>query len=93
MADSAAILEQVQALTNEEVRNRIKMFENNMRQYKLELNRINHESKKVDDSLKDNKAKIKQNKQLPWLVSNVVEILDIEPENDNDAPIDPEEIP
>ena len=79
MADSAAILEQVQALTNEEVRNRIKMFENNMRQYKLELNRISHESKKVDESLKDNKAKIKQNKQLPWLVSNVVEILDIEP--------------
>ena len=64
-----------------------------MRQYKLELNRINHESKKVDESLKDNKAKIKQNKQLPWLVSNVVEILDIEPENDNDAPIDPEEKP
>jgi hypothetical protein len=42
MADTAAILEQVQGLTNEEVRNRIKMFENNMRQYKLELNRINH---------------------------------------------------
>lgn len=45
----------------------------------------------MDESLKDNKAKIKQNKQLPWLVSNIVEILDIEPENDNDAPIDPEE--
>ena len=42
MTDTAAILEQVQGLTNEEVRNRIKMFENNMRQYKLELNRINH---------------------------------------------------
>ena len=90
MSDSAAILEQVQGLTNEEIRNRIKMFDNNIRQYKLELNRINHETKKVDESLKDNRAKIKQNKQLPWLVSNVVEILDIEPENDNDAPIDPE---
>lgn len=42
MTDTAAILDQVQGLTNEEVRNRIKMFENNMRQYKLELNRINH---------------------------------------------------
>jgi hypothetical protein len=42
MADTAAILEQVQGLTNEEVRNRIKMFENNVRQYKLELNRITH---------------------------------------------------
>lgn len=66
------MLEQVQGLTNDQVRERIKMYENNMRQYKLELNRISHESKKVDESLKDNRAKIKQNKQLPWLVSNVV---------------------
>ncbi len=61
-----------------------------MRQYKLESNKLNHDMKKVDEALKDNRTKIKQNKQLPWLVSNVVEILDIEPENDNDAPIDPE---
>ena len=72
MTDSQVMLEQVQGLTNDQVRERIKMYENNMRQYKLELNRISHESKKVDESLKDNRAKIKQNKQLPWLVSNVV---------------------
>lgn len=73
------ILDQVKDLTNEEIRNRIKMFENNMRQYKLEGNRIAHDARKLDESIKDNRAKIKQNKQLPWLVSNVVEILDIEP--------------
>ncbi len=44
--------------------------------------------KKVDESLKDNRTKIKQNKQLPWLVSNIVEILDIEPELDDDGQID-----
>lgn len=43
-----------------------------MKQYKLELNKISHDSKKVDEALKDNKSKIKQNKQLPWLVSNIV---------------------
>ena len=42
MADQAVILEQVQALTNDQIRERIKMYENNMRQYKLETNRINH---------------------------------------------------
>lgn len=82
MSNSDALLEQVQGLTNDEIRNRIKMFENNMRQYKLELNKISHDTKRVDETLKDNRAKIKQNKQLPWLVSNVVEILDIEPENE-----------
>jgi len=59
------------------------MFENNMKQFKLEDNKIRHDLKKVEESLKDNKTKIKQNKQLPWLVSNVVEILDIEPEQDD----------
>lgn len=64
-----------------------------MRQYKLELNKIAHDNRKVEEALKDNKAKIKQNKQLPWLVSNVVEILDIEPENEGEGPLDPEDIP
>ena len=42
MTDQAVILEQVQGLTNDQIRERIKMYENNMRQYKLETNRINH---------------------------------------------------
>ena len=53
------------------------MLDNNMRQYKLENNKIKQDMNKVNEELKDNMAKIKQNKQLPWLVSNVVEILDI----------------
>jgi 26S proteasome regulatory subunit T5 len=77
MSDIANITEQIGHLTNDEIQNRIKMFENNMKQYKLEGNKVNHDLKKVDLALQDNKNKIKQNKQLPWLVSNVVEILDI----------------
>jgi 26S proteasome regulatory subunit T5 len=77
MSETAGVLEQVAHLTNEEIRNRIKMFEGNMKQYKLETGKITHDAKKVDEALKDNRTKIKQNKQLPWLVSNVVEILDI----------------
>lgn len=92
MSDNA-VLEQVAGLTNEEIRNRIKMFEGNMKQYKLEGNKITHDLKKVDEALKDNRTKIKQNKQLPWLVSNVVEILDILPEADEDGNVDPEEKP
>jgi len=64
------------------------MFEGNMKSYKLETGKLTHDTKKVDEALKDNKTKIKQNKQLPWLVSNVVEILDIEPEVDTDGQMD-----
>lgn len=69
------------------------MFESNMKQYKLETNKIAHDMKKAEENVKDNKNKIKQNKQLPWLVSNVVEILDIEPEQDDDGNVDLDEKP
>jgi len=42
MTDTNVILDQAQGLSNEQLRERIKMYENNVRQYKLELNRINH---------------------------------------------------
>ena len=94
MTDTSSILDAIKNLTNDEIRNRIKMFENNLKQYKLQGNKIAHDTKKVDESLKDNRTKIKQNKQLPWLVSNVVQILDISPEEeDEDGQVDLEEKP
>ena len=93
MSDPNSIIEQVQHLTADEIRGRIKMFENNIKQYKLETNKLNHDMKRVDEALKDNKSKIKQNKQLPWLVSNIVEILDIQPEKDGEDEVDPDEKP
>ena len=47
MSETDLITQQVEHLTNEEIRNRIKMFENNLKQYKLENNKINHDMKKV----------------------------------------------
>lgn len=92
-ANLNTIAEQLKDLTNEQIRNRIRMFESNMKQYKLETNKIAHDMKKAEESVKDNRNKIKQNKQLPWLVSNVVEILDIEPEHDDDGNVDLDEKP
>lgn len=48
---------------------------------------------KVQQELKENHQKIKQNKQLPWLVSNIVEILDMPTELNDDGTIDAEEKP
>ena len=39
----------------------------------------------MKEKIKENKEKIKLNKQLPYLVGNVVEILDIEPEEPEDG--------
>ena len=88
--DVQAATEALQGLTNDEIKNRIKMLENNMRQFKHQNNKIKSDMSKVNEELKDNLAKIKQNKQLPWLVSNVVEILDMPTKLNDDGTIDTE---
>lgn len=44
--------------------------------------RLQHEKSKMVEAIKDNTDKIKNNKQLPYLVGNVVEILEIDPDHD-----------
>lgn len=41
---------------------------------KNDIVRISHESQTMRDRIKDNKEKIKVNKTLPYLVSNVIEV-------------------
>lgn len=41
---------------------------------KNDIVRISHETQTTRDRIKDNKEKIKVNKTLPYLVSNVIEV-------------------
>jgi len=78
--DNQEILSQIEGKTDEEIANRIKLFESNIRAMKNEEKRVGHEIKNVQARVKENQEKIKLNKQLPYLVSNIVEVLDVEPE-------------
>ena len=53
---------------------------------KNDANRLNHEHTSMKEKIKENQEKIKLNKHLPYLVGNVVELLDMnsddEPEED-----------
>lgn len=42
---------------------------------KNDIVRISHETQSTRDRIKDNKEKIKVNKTLPYLVSNVIEVI------------------
>ena len=42
--------------------------------------RIGHEQQAMKEKIKENAEKIKVNKTLPYLVSNVIEILDVDPQ-------------
>jgi len=53
---------------------------------KSEIQRVRHESEAQRDRIKENLDKIKLNKQLPYLVANIVEALeDVESNHEEDG--------
>ncbi|GMF08719.1 unnamed protein product [Ambrosiozyma monospora] len=62
--------------------NRTKLLDNEIKVFRSELLRLQHEKSVMLEKIKDNKQKIKNNKQLPYLVGNVVEMLDVQVDED-----------
>jgi len=50
-----------------------------------EARRLGHDCTALDHKIKENQDKIKLNNQLPYLVGNVVEVLDMDPDEDEDG--------
>ncbi|PKI83875.1 26S proteasome regulatory subunit 6A [Malassezia vespertilionis] len=67
-----------------EIQMRTRLLDNELRMMKSEHMRLTHEHGVMKKRIKDNAEKISQNKVLPYLVGNVVEILDIDPDVDED---------
>ncbi|KAJ3215724.1 26S proteasome regulatory subunit 6A [Clydaea vesicula] len=65
--------------STDEISNRTKLLENDIKVMKSESLRIQHEHSTAKEKIKDNLEKIKLNKQLPYLVANVVELLEMDP--------------
>merc|ERR1719478_1060994 len=66
----------------EEIAQRTRMLENEIKVIRNEVMRLNHEHQAQKEKIKENQEKIKLNKQLPYLVANVVELLDMELEDE-----------
>jgi len=60
---------------------RTRLLDNEVKIMKSEIMRISHELQAQKEKIKENAEKIKVNKTLPYLVSNVVELLDVDPED------------
>ncbi|KAI9189749.1 26S proteasome regulatory subunit 6A [Blastocladiella emersonii ATCC 22665] len=70
--------------TTDDIVSRTRMLENEVKVMQSELKRLQHEQTHMREQIKDNKEKIKLNKQLPYLVGNVVELLDINPDDEEE---------
>ncbi len=75
----------VESKTTAEIRQQRISIENEIRVIKSNINNLDYNNKKHQETVDDNKSKIKLNKTLPYLVSNVVEILDPPKESKQEA--------
>ncbi len=83
--ETTSIDAQLSTLDVSQIQQRTRMLDNNIRVMKSECSRLDYVLKQHQEMIKDNNEKIKMNKQLPYLVSNVIEVLDLEPEADEDG--------
>ncbi|KAJ7459956.1 26S proteasome subunit P45 [Mycena latifolia] len=81
----ADIPEEVMSLNTDEILTRIRLIENDMKVMRSETLRLQHEQSVMKEKIRDNGEKVKQNKVLPYLVANIVEILDVDPEVEEDG--------
>jgi 26S proteasome regulatory subunit T5 len=77
MADAAVLEElpdEVKRASLEELAKLSRMLENEIKALKNDVARLNLEQKREKEHIKENTDKIKLNRQLPYLVGNVVEV-------------------
>jgi ATP-dependent 26S proteasome regulatory subunit len=68
-------------MSTSELRQRIMLLDNDIRVMKSDVQRIAHESRAQKERIRENMEKVKMNKQLPYLVGNVIEVLEPEAED------------
>jgi ATP-dependent 26S proteasome regulatory subunit len=73
--------EETRHMSISELRQRIHLISNDIRVMKSDVQRITHESRGQRERIRENIEKVKVNKQLPYLVANVVEILEPDAED------------
>lgn len=73
--DSSASLDaELAGMTVSEIRQRTRYVEDEISMFQSQINQIDYESKMQAAKVKEGKERVKLNMQLPWLVSNVVEV-------------------
>merc|ERR1711970_380479 len=80
MDDEDIVDQEIFSMSTEDIIQRTRALDNEVRILRSESLRLSHEVQTMKDKIKENTEKVKVNKVLPYLVSNIVEILDVEPD-------------
>lgn len=76
--------DEFKAMAADDLRRRSRLLDNEIRVLKDESTRLSLEQTGLKEKVKENKEKIKLSNQLPYLVGNVVEVLDVVPDDDEE---------
>jgi ATP-dependent 26S proteasome regulatory subunit len=79
-----ALPEEFLHMSVDAINQRARLLENEIRVLKDESTRLNLEQNNMKEKIKENKEKIKLNNQLPYLVGNIVEVLEHSPEDEEE---------
>ncbi|XP_014247963.1 26S proteasome regulatory subunit 6A-B-like [Cimex lectularius] len=71
----------IEKLSVNDLNRRMRLLDTEIRIMKSEVMSVSHELQSQKDKIKENTEKIKVNKTLPYLVANVVELLELKPED------------
>ncbi|CEF67673.1 26S proteasome regulatory complex subunit p50 [Strongyloides ratti] len=85
MEEDVEIQEEILRMTTDDLKSRTQLLDNEIRIMKSEVQRINHSFVTMKDRVKENNERIKVNKTLPYLVSNVVELLELKDNQEEDG--------
>lgn len=77
--------QEILSASAEELLTRVRLLEGELNVLRSESQRLTHEKNHMNEKIKENTEKVKLNKQLPYLVGNIVEILDIEEDEEEDG--------
>jgi len=78
--DDDVVTDEVLRYSIVELVSRTQLLDTEIKIMKSETMRISHELQAQKEKIKENTEKIKVNKTLPYLVSNVIELLDVDPQ-------------
>lgn len=76
--------EEILHMSTDDIVRRTRLLDNEIRILKDEATRLNLEQNGLKEKVKENKEKIKLNNQLPYLVGNIVELLDVNPDEEEE---------
>lgn len=72
-------------LSNDDIKSRTHLLDSELRIMRSEIQRLTHNMAGLRERIKENQERIKVNKVLPYLVSNVVELLELEEQEEEEG--------